>query len=82
MQGQANTGMTFEDVEKRPIAAIVSQLKDLLEISDRLVVVNAQQKRNRIHVMPSTWSPRKSHPEPAGRVVRTAAAAPVRVLRP
>ena len=36
MQGQANTGMSFEDVEKRPIAAIVSQLKDLLEISDRL----------------------------------------------
>ena len=38
-------------IEERPIAPVVRETKDMLEISHRLMVMNAEQERNGFHTL-------------------------------
>src|SRR5712692_6879419 len=60
VQRQPDVRVPLQEIEEWPVAALVRLAEDMGEVSHRLVVVNAQQQRYRVHVRPSTWCPRRS----------------------
>ena len=51
VQGHPHGWMRLQHVKERPIAPVVRKTKDMVEISHRLVVMNAEQQRNRFHTL-------------------------------
>ena len=49
MQPQGETGVFFVNVKKRSVCAVVVFLKNVVEISDRLVVVEAENQIDFVH---------------------------------
>ena len=55
VQGQPDARVLLQQIEKGAVAAIIGHAEHVAEIPHRLVVVNAEQERHRMHVTPSTW---------------------------
>src|SRR5207302_5418493 len=58
VQRQPDVRVPLQEIEERPVAALVGLAEDMAEVPHRLLVVNAKQQRYRVHVRPSTWCPR------------------------
>jgi hypothetical protein len=48
MHGQPDAGVPTEEIEHRPVAVLIGLLKDTVEVSDRLVVVEDKAEADSI----------------------------------